>query len=95
MLALYRLFKGVNQNLAALMVILGGLTVSPIYFANTLNDVAALLFVRGAAFSYLYENGRAVRSKAELARLKALAVPPAYVDVRYAQDRKHYATDVA
>ena len=49
-LALYRLFKGVNQNLAALMVILGGLTVSPIYFANTLNDVAALLFVRGADF---------------------------------------------
>jgi len=49
-LALYQLFKGVNQNLAAVMVILGGLTVSPIYFVNTLNDAAALLFVRGADF---------------------------------------------
>lgn len=42
---------------------------------------------RGAAFSYRYENGRAVRNKKELARLKALAVPPAYVDVRYAMDK--------
>ena len=49
-LALYQLFKGVNQNIAAVMVILGGLTVSPIYFVNTLNDAAALLFVRGADF---------------------------------------------
>ena len=49
-LALYQLFKGVNQNLAAVMVILGGLTVSPIYFVNTLNDAGALLFVRGADF---------------------------------------------
>src|SRR5438876_12249264 len=39
-LALYQLFKGVNQNIAAVMVILGGLTVSPIYFVNTLNDAA-------------------------------------------------------
>ena len=49
-LALYQLFKGVNQNIAAVMVILGGLTVSPIYFVNTLNDAGALLFVRGADF---------------------------------------------
>src|SRR6202171_5312643 len=45
-LALYRLFKGVDQNLAALMVILGALMVAPIYFLNTLNDAAALLLVR-------------------------------------------------
>jgi hypothetical protein len=49
-LALYRLFKGVHQDLALLMVILGGLMVAPIYFVNTLNDAAALLFARGADF---------------------------------------------
>src|SRR5207253_11303458 len=37
-LALYRLFKAVDQNLAVLMVILGALMVTPIYFVNTLND---------------------------------------------------------
>jgi hypothetical protein len=34
-LALYRLFKGVDQDLARLMVILGSLMVTPIYFVNT------------------------------------------------------------
>jgi len=37
-LALYRLLKGVDQDLARLMVILGSLMVTPIYFLNTLND---------------------------------------------------------
>src|SRR4030095_13431729 len=41
-LALYRLFKGVNQNLAVLMVILGGVLPSAIDFFNVLNDAAAL-----------------------------------------------------
>jgi DNA topoisomerase-1 len=41
---------------------------------------------RGAGFSYCHEDGRRVRDKAELARLKALAVPPAYVEVRFAAD---------
>jgi hypothetical protein len=49
-LALYRLFKEVDQNMAALMVILGGLMITPIYFLNTLNDAAALLLARGADF---------------------------------------------
>ena len=49
-LALYRLLKGVNQSLAVLMVILGSLMVTPIYFVNTVNDGAALLFARGADF---------------------------------------------
>jgi hypothetical protein len=49
-LALYRLFKGVDQDLARLVVILGALMVTPIYFVNTLNDVAALLFARGTDF---------------------------------------------
>ena len=54
-LALYRLFKEVNQHLAALMVILGGLMVAPIYFLNTLNDAAALLLVRGADFLSVFD----------------------------------------
>ena len=49
-LALYRLFKGVDQDLARLMVILGSLMVTPITFLNTLNDFAALTLVRGADF---------------------------------------------
>lgn len=49
-LALYRLLKGVDQALAVLMVILGGLMVVPIFFVNTANDAAALLFARGADF---------------------------------------------
>jgi len=54
-LALYRLFKGVDQSLAALMVILGGLMVAPIYFLNTLNDAAALLLARGVDFLSVFE----------------------------------------
>src|SRR5260370_3987173 len=49
-LALYRLFKGVDQDLARLVVILGALMVTPIYFLNTINDAAALLLARGADF---------------------------------------------
>jgi hypothetical protein len=54
-LALYRLLKGVDQDLARLMVILGSLMVTPIYFLNTLNDVAALLLVRGADFLSVFD----------------------------------------
>src|SRR6202171_1822320 len=54
-LALYRLLKGVDQNHTALMVILGGLMVAPIYFLNALNDVAALLLVRGTDFLSVFE----------------------------------------
>ena len=54
-LALYRLFKGVDQGLARLMVILGALMVTPIYFLNTINDAAALLFARGADFLSVFD----------------------------------------
>ncbi len=54
-LALYRLFKGVDPNLAALVVILGSLMVTPIYFLNTLNDAATLLLVRGADFLSVFD----------------------------------------
>jgi Domain of unknown function (DUF4386) len=54
-LALYRLFQGVNQDLARLMVILGSLVVAPIYFLNTVNDVAALMLARGDDFLSVFE----------------------------------------
>ena len=54
-LALYRLFKGVNQALAVLMVILGSLMVTPIFFANTVNDAAALLFVHGGGYLSVFD----------------------------------------
>jgi hypothetical protein len=54
-LALYQLLKGVDRNLAALMVILGALMVTPIYFLNTLNDAAALLLVRGPDFLSVFD----------------------------------------
>lgn len=49
-LALYRLFKVVDEGLARLVVILGALMVTPIYFLNTINDAAALLLARGPNF---------------------------------------------
>lgn len=49
-LALYRLLKAAGPTAAVLMVILGGLLPSAIYFINTANDAAALVLVRGAPF---------------------------------------------
>ncbi len=49
-LALYRLFKGVDEGLSRLMVILGALMTPPIYFLNTANDAATLMLARGANF---------------------------------------------
>src|SRR6266702_216672 len=54
-LALYRLFKVVDQSQARLIVILCGLMVAPSYFLNSLNDAAALLLVRGADFLSIFE----------------------------------------
>jgi hypothetical protein len=54
-LALYRLFKEVNQWLSVLMVVLGSLMVTPIYFVNTTTDAAALLFARGPDFLSVFE----------------------------------------
>jgi len=54
-LALYRLLKGVDQNLAVLMVILGGMLPATIDFLNVLNDAAAMLLVRGADFLSVFE----------------------------------------
>ena len=47
-LALYRLFKGVDQNLAVLVVIFGGVMPATLYFVNAVSDAGALMVVRGA-----------------------------------------------
>lgn len=49
-LALYRLFKAVNETHARQLVILGALVSVPIVFVNVLNNVAALILVGGADF---------------------------------------------
>jgi hypothetical protein len=49
-LALYRLFKAVNEAHARQLVILGSLVSVPIMFLNVLNEFAALMLVRGASF---------------------------------------------
>jgi hypothetical protein len=54
-LALYRLFKAVNEKYAVLMVILGALVSVPIVFLNVLNEVAALILVSGASFLSVFE----------------------------------------
>jgi hypothetical protein len=54
-LALYRLLKGVDPNLAVLMVILGGVLPATIDFVNVMNDAAALMLVRGADFLSVFE----------------------------------------
>jgi hypothetical protein len=54
-LALYRLLKGVDQGVAVLMVILGSLMQVPLFFFNSVNDAAALLFSRGADFLSIFD----------------------------------------
>jgi Domain of unknown function (DUF4386) len=49
-LAFYRLFKGVDQYLAVLVVILGGVLPAAMDFFIVLNDSAALILARGADF---------------------------------------------
>ena len=54
-LALYRLFKAVDEALAKQVVILGALLSVPIMFVNVLNDVAAQVLVSGADFLSVFE----------------------------------------
>ena len=49
-LAFYRLFKDVDQYLAVLVVILGGVMPALINFVNVVSDAGALMVVRGASF---------------------------------------------
>jgi Domain of unknown function (DUF4386) len=54
-LALYRLFKGVDQNLTVMVVILGGVMPSLIDFVGVVHDGAALTLVRGADFLSVFD----------------------------------------
>jgi hypothetical protein len=54
-LALYQLFKAVNEDYAKQVVIFGALLSVPIMFVNVLNDVAALILVSGADFLAAFE----------------------------------------
>lgn len=54
-LALYRLFKTVNEKHAVLVVILGAVVSVPIVFLNVLNEIAALVLVSGADFLSVFE----------------------------------------
>jgi hypothetical protein len=54
-LAFYRLFKGVDQNLAVLVVILGGVMPALINFVGVVHDAAALMLVRGADFLSVFD----------------------------------------
>jgi hypothetical protein len=54
-LALYRLFKGVDQNLAVLVVIFGGVMPALLYFVGVVYDAAALMVVRGADFLSVFD----------------------------------------
>ncbi len=54
-LALYRLFKAVNETLARQVVILGALVSAPIMFLNVLNEIAALILVSGADFLSVFD----------------------------------------
>jgi hypothetical protein len=53
-LALYGLFKGVNEKHARLMVILSLVPV-PIVFLNVLNELAALILASGADFLSVFD----------------------------------------
>jgi hypothetical protein len=54
-LALYRLFKAVNETLAKQLVILGALVSVPIMFVNVLNEIAALTLASGADFLAVFD----------------------------------------
>jgi len=54
-LAFYRLFRNVDQHLAVLVVIFGGVMPALIYFVNVVTDACALMFVRGPDFLSVFD----------------------------------------
>ena len=54
-LAFYRLFKGVDQYLAVLVVIFGGVMPALIYFVNVVSDAGALMVARGTDFLSVFD----------------------------------------
>jgi hypothetical protein len=54
-LALYRLFSGVDQYLTVLVVILGGVMPSLLYFVNVVSDAGALMVAQGPSFLSVFD----------------------------------------
>lgn len=54
-LALYRLFSGVDRNLAIQVVIFGGVMPALIYFVGVVSDFGALIFVHGADYLSVFD----------------------------------------
>jgi len=54
-LAFYRLFAGVDRNLAVQVVIFGGVMPALIYFIGVVSDFAVLTFVRGGDFLSVFD----------------------------------------
>lgn len=54
-MAFYRLFKGVDQNLAVLVVIFGGVMPALINFVGVVSDAAALMVARGSDFLSVFD----------------------------------------
>jgi hypothetical protein len=54
-LAFYRLFKGVSQYLAVLVIILGGVMPACMSFFNVVHDAAALILVKGADYLSVFD----------------------------------------
>jgi hypothetical protein len=54
-LAFYRLFKGVDRDLAVLVVILGGVMPALLYFVNVVSDAGALMVVRNTDFLSVFD----------------------------------------
>ena len=54
-LAFYRLFKGVDQQLAVLLVIVGGVMPALIDFVNVVNEAGALMVAQGPDFLSVFD----------------------------------------
>jgi hypothetical protein len=54
-LAFYRLFAGVNRNLAVQVVIFGGVMPALIYFVGVVDDFGVLMVVRNADFLSVFD----------------------------------------
>jgi hypothetical protein len=54
-LAFYRLFKGVDQNLAVLVIIFGGVMPAILYFVGVVANAGALMVVRGGDFLSVFD----------------------------------------
>jgi len=57
-LALYRVLKDVNRGPAVLMVVLGSFMQVPLFFCNSVTDIAALLLARGAGYLAVFDKAQ-------------------------------------